>query len=62
MRGAAMSGKAKSLADQAYETIKQNILNLTYPPGMPLTEAKLAEELGMSRSPVRTAIRMLQTD
>lgn len=45
-----MSGKAKSLADQAYETIKQNILNLTYPPGMPLTEAKLAEELGMSRS------------
>ena len=50
MRGAAMSGKAKSLADQAYETIKQNILNLTYPPGMPLTEAKLAEELGMSRS------------
>lgn len=57
-----MSGKAKSLADQAYETIKQNILNLTYPPGMPLTEAKLAEELGMSRSPVRTALRMLQTD
>ena len=47
-----MSGKAKSLADQAYETIKQNILNLTYPPGMPLTEVKLAEELGMSRSPV----------
>ena len=57
-----MSGKAKSLADQAYETIKQNILNLTYPPGMPLTEAKLAEELGMSRSPVCTALRMLQTD
>ena len=57
-----MSGKAKSLADQAYETIKRNILNLTYPPGMPLTEAKLAEELGMSRSPVRTALRMLQTD
>ena len=56
-----MSGKAKSLADQAYETIKQNILNLTYPPGMPLTEVKLAEELGMSRSPVRTALRMLQT-
>ena len=38
-----MSGKAKSLSDQAYETIKQNILNLTYPPGMPLTEVKLAE-------------------
>ena len=57
-----MAEKTISLADQAYETIKQNILNLTYPPGMPLTEAKLAEELGMSRSPVRTALRMLQTE
>ena len=57
-----MKEKQISLADQAYETMKTNILNLTYPPGMPLTEAKLAEELGMSRSPVRTAIRMLQAE
>lgn len=57
-----MSEKAKSLADQAYEKIKKNILNLTYPPGMALTESMLAEELGMSRSPVRTALRMLQAD
>lgn len=54
--------KPISLADQAYETIKTNILNLTYPPGMPLTEAKLTKDLGMSRSPVRTAIRMLQAE
>ncbi len=33
-----MKEKAVSLADRAYETIKTNILNLTYPPGMPLTE------------------------
>lgn len=57
-----MKEKQMSLADQAYETMKNNILNLTYPPGMPLTEAKLAETLGMSRSPVRTAIRMLQAE
>ncbi|MDO4313851.1 MAG: GntR family transcriptional regulator [Eubacteriales bacterium] len=57
-----MKEKQISLADQAYETMKTNILNLTYPPGMPLTEAKLAEELGMSRSPIRTAIRMLQAE
>lgn len=57
-----MSEKSPSLAEQAYEKIKQNILNLTYPPGMPLTEAMLAKELGMSRSPVRSAIQMLQTE
>ena len=28
-----MAEKNTSLADQAYEKIKQNILNLTYPPG-----------------------------
>lgn len=57
-----MSGKNISLADQAYHTIKENILNLTYPPGMPLTEAILTEELNMSRNPVRTAIKMLQSE
>ena len=57
-----MTEKTASLTAQAYEKIKENILNLTYPPGMPLTEAMLARELGMSRSPVRSAIQMLQTE
>lgn len=57
-----MSEKSLSLAEQAYEKMKQNIMDLTYPPGMPLTEAMLTKELGMSRSPVRSAIRMLQTE
>lgn len=57
-----MSEKKWSLADQAYEKIKTNILNLTYPPGMSLTEALLTDELGMSRNPVRTAIKMLQSE
>ncbi|XCP84679.1 GntR family transcriptional regulator [Roseburia hominis] len=57
-----MEPKKTSLADQAYAIIKQNILNLTYPPGMPLTEAKLTQELGMSRNPVRTALKMLQAE
>lgn len=51
-----------SLTDQAYEIIKNNILNLSYPPGMSLTEAMLTEELHMSRNPIRTAIKMLQTE
>ena len=51
-----------SLAAQAYQTIKNKILDLTYAPGMSLTEAMLTEELGMSRSPVRAAIQMLQAE
>lgn len=54
--------KNVSLADQAYETIKTNILNMTYPPGMTLTESRLSQDLGMSRSPIRSAIKMLQAE
>ena len=57
-----MAEKSSSLAVQAYNAIKQNILNLTYPPGMPLTESMLTRELNMSRSPVRSAIQMLQAE
>lgn len=57
-----MDKKIMSLADQAYEIIKTNIINLTYPPGMPLTESMLSEELNMSRNPVRAAIRTLQSE
>lgn len=54
--------KKESLADKAYTIIKNNIMSLTYPPGMPLTESQLAEELGMSRNPVRSAIRLLEAE
>lgn len=57
-----MAEKASSLTLQAYERIKQNILNLTWPPGMPLTEAMLTKELNMSRSPVRSAIQLLAAE
>ena len=57
-----MPEKTASLSTQAYDKIKENILNLTYPPGMPLTEAMLTAELGMSRSPIRAAIQLLQTE
>ena len=51
-----------SLADQAYHTMKERILNLTYPPGMQLTETMLAEELNMSRNPIRTALKTLHAE
>lgn len=57
-----MAEKKRSLADQAYDQIKDRILRLSYPPGMALTETMLTQELGMSRNPIRTALKMLQSE
>lgn len=40
-----------SLADRAYEALKEAIVNRTLQPGQWLTEERLAEELGISRTP-----------
>lgn len=48
-----------SLRDSVYLTIREAILNGKYPPNKRLREIPLAEELGVSRTPVREAIRGL---
>ena len=54
------SGRAnRSLREQAYATIKQGILDGRYPPGALLSENQLAEELQISRTPIREALREL---
>ncbi len=47
------------LQDQVYELIRERIVSHTYPPGHRLSEAALAQELGVSRMPVRDALRRL---
>lgn len=47
---------------QAYERIRDKILAGIYPGGMKLVETKLAEEFGMSRTPIREAIRRLEQE
>ena len=54
--------KNMSLANQVYETIEKNILNGVYPQGEVLSESKLSEELGVSRTPIREALTRLETD
>lgn len=49
-------------ASQAYEEIKRRIIDLTYSPGTKLSEARLAEELGYGRSPIRTSFAKLQSE
>lgn len=51
-----------SLAEQVYQSIKQRILNQTYPEGTALTEAMLSEEFGISKTPIKTAIARLTAD
>jgi DNA-binding GntR family transcriptional regulator len=50
-----------SLVNDAYATIRARILDNVYPPGHQALEQALAEELGISRTPVREAlIRLAQ--
>jgi len=46
----------------AYEQIRARILNGDIRPGDRLREVELADDLGLSRTPVREAIRRLEQD
>lgn len=49
-------------SDQAYDFIRERILNGQYPPGSTLTTSQLALDIGLSRTPVRDALRQLESD
>lgn len=49
-------------AERAYLGIRARILDGTYPPGAPLREEVLAAEIGVSRTPIRDALRRLLAD
>lgn len=51
-----------SLAQQAHERLKEEIIGLRRPPGQRLVERELAEELGVSRIPLREALRRLEAE
>lgn len=50
----------RTLADRAFEWLEEEIIKGTYPPGTRLDEVRLAEAFGISRGPVREAIRRLE--
>lgn len=53
---------ANSLRNRIFNQIQADILNGVYEPGESLTETKLSEELGVSRTPVREALRKLELE
>jgi DNA-binding GntR family transcriptional regulator len=53
---------APSLAESAYVAIRDQIVTLVIPPGAPLNEQLLAAQLGVGRTPVREAIKRLESE
>ncbi|WP_309107568.1 GntR family transcriptional regulator [Arthrobacter sp.] len=52
----------KSLAEEAYERIRDRLLMLDIKPGDLLNDDHLAKDLGMGRTPVREALKRLELD
>jgi len=51
-----------SLHSRVFNQIRNDILNGVYEPGDNLIETKLSEEMGVSRTPVREALRQLELE
>ena len=56
------SFRTASLADQVFEKLEDDIVYGVYKRGEILTELKLAETLGVSRTPIREALRRLEQE
>jgi DNA-binding GntR family transcriptional regulator len=63
--GRANRARGKQVAaavDRAYDTIRLGIQSGTYPPGTHIRAAEVAGQLGISRTPVREAMRRLHAE
>lgn len=54
--------RPRSLRDQIYDRLRSAILSGDLAPGAPIIEADIAATLGASRTPVREALRRLETE
>lgn len=57
-----ITSKSISLSAQIFDQLERDILNGTYQRGSILTEMKLSEELGVSRTPIREALLRLEQE
>jgi DNA-binding GntR family transcriptional regulator len=56
------SADETTLAQEAYAALTDEIVGLAIPPGAMVSEAVLSERLGLGRTPIREAIKMLARD
>lgn len=59
--GADIESSSTRMLD-AYERIRSAILRGVFPPGLRLSQVKVAERLGLSRTPVREALRLIEKE
>lgn len=57
-----MTAQKSSLRDQVFQKLRKDILSGRYQPGDELVESTVGKELGVSRTPVREAIRQLELE
>lgn len=58
----AILADAPSLVEQAYQQLRRRILDNVWAPGYQALEQEIGQELGMSRTPVREALLILQRE
>jgi DNA-binding GntR family transcriptional regulator len=57
-----MSILVRTISDQAYEVMRERILNGAMPGGSPVRQDTVADELGVSKIPLREALTRLEQD
>lgn len=60
--GALHSGEQVSVRERVYRFLRQQIITGEYAGGIRLTEEQIAEELGVSRTPIREALQRLTSE
>lgn len=62
VREQTIGGSHLALRDQVLAELRRRIVDGYYPPGQRLTEERLAVDFGVSRNPVREALRVVEAD
>lgn len=57
-----MPKQQKNKKYMVFEYLRKRIIDSSIPPGFPISEGDLAEELGVSKTPIREALRQLEKD
>jgi DNA-binding GntR family transcriptional regulator len=57
-----MSEASTTFQQQAYDFVKHQIMTLRYKPGQVLTDSQVAQDLNISRTPVREAFHRLENE
>ena len=57
-----MTTRSRNARERAYEQVRRRILTMEYPPSQRLDENRVAEEVGVSRTPIREAFHKLAAE